>query len=98
MTRCEKLKIECPKCHSLFRIKTEGKDLIEDEKVEDFKEDKAEQVKDILEFLGPFERVPVRGLLRDVPADDLTYQYRYKCKHCGFDWVELKEKEKVAKS
>ena len=93
------MKIECPKCHSLFRIKTEGKEVIQDEQVEDFREDKEEEVKDFLEFLDPLAIVPVRGAFgRDVNAEDLTYQYEYKCKHCGFEWVELKEREKVAKS
>jgi rubredoxin len=94
-----RLKIECPQCHRLFRVVTESKELIQDEKVEDFREDRAEDVKDILEFLNPISVVPVRGAFgRDVAADDLTYEYRFKCKHCGYEWTELKEKEKISKT
>lgn len=92
------MKIECPNCHSLFRVKTESKQLIQDEQVEDFKEDKAEDAKDILEFLNPVGIVPVRGAFgRDVAAEDLTYEYKFKCKHCGYEWTELKEKEEIGK-
>ena len=92
------MKIECPNCHHLFSVVTEeNKKLIEDEKVEDFKDTIKGRIEDDLELLNPIsKRVPgSRG--RDVAADDLTYEYRFKCTHCGNEWTELKEKERVAK-
>ncbi|MDG6921538.1 MAG: hypothetical protein JRN59_08415 [Nitrososphaerota archaeon] len=91
------MKVECPGCHHLFSIVTESKELIEDEKVEDFKDDLTERVEDDLEMLNPFSvRVPgSRG--EDVAADDLTYEYRFKCTHCGREWTELREKERTTK-
>jgi hypothetical protein len=80
------LKIECPKCHSLFRVVTESKELIQDEKVDEIKVTPGERVKEVLEFLNPVGMVPMAGSAgREVHADDLTYQYRFKCKHCGYE-------------
>jgi len=93
------LKIECPKCHSLFRVVTESKELIQDDKVDEIKVTAGERVKEVLEFLNPLGVVPMAGSAgREVHADDLTYQYRFKCKHCGYEWTELKEKESASKS
>jgi uncharacterized Zn ribbon protein len=92
------MKIECPQCHHLFSVVTEeNKKLIEDEKFEDFKDSIRERLEDDLEILDPVsKRVPgSRG--KDVAADDLTYEYRFKCSHCGYEWTELKEKEQVEK-
>jgi hypothetical protein len=92
-------KIECPNCHHLFRVVTEeNKDLIQDEPGEDVKEDFKEKVEDALDTLVPFStRVP-GSFGRDVDVDYLTYEYKFKCKHCGYEWTELKEKEKAEKS
>ena len=92
------LKIECPKCHSLFQV-TETKELIQDDKVDVIKVTPGERVKEVLEFLNPVGMVPMAGSEgREVHADDLTYQYSFKCKHCGYEWTEIKEKETVSKS
>lgn len=93
------MKIECPNCHSLFRVRTESKKLIDDEQAEDIKVNARERIEEGLEFLDPFQIVPVSGSKgKDVNVDDLTYEYTFKCKHCGYVWTELKEKEKVDKS
>lgn len=91
-------KVRCPNCHSFFRVVIEEKDKpIEDEKVEDFKETEARRVEDALESLIPMsQRVP-GSLGHDVSADLLTYEYKFKCKKCGKEWTELKEKERVSK-
>jgi hypothetical protein len=92
------MKIECPKCHHLFSVVTEeNKKLIEDEKVEDFKDTLRERVEDDLELLNPISRRVPGSRGRDVDADDLTYEYRFKCTHCGNEWTELKEEERVSK-
>lgn len=50
-------KIECPNCHHLFSVVTEeNKDLIDDEKAEDIKENSHERVEDALENLVPYSR------------------------------------------
>ncbi len=91
-------KIECPNCHHLFSVVTEeNKDLIDDEKAEDIKENSHERVEDALENLVPYSRRVPGSFGKEVDVDDLTYEYKFKCKHCGFEWTELKEKERVAK-
>ena len=82
----------------LFRVTTESKDLIDDEKAEDLKDNIAEKAELALEWLNPVGVVPMSGSTgKEVKVDDLTYEYRFKCKHCGYEWTELKEKERVAK-
>lgn len=102
-------KIVCPKCHTPFRVVTESKEVIEDEEGEDIREDKKEKVEDALEQLvptgppmGPYGSYtpvgPVSGSLgEEVPTDTKLYEYRFKCKHCGYEWTETKEKEVVEK-
>lgn len=84
----------------MFSVVTEeNKKLIDDEKVQDMKTTPAEKAEEFLEFLNPLEMVPVSGSTgREVNVDDLTYEYRFKCKHCGYEWTELKEKERVSKN
>lgn len=93
-----KLKVECPNCHSLFRVATESKTVIEDEKAQDIVDDRREKVEEFLEFLNPVSTVPMPGSKgQEMNVDDLTYEYRFRCKHCGYEWTEIKEKEKVEK-
>jgi hypothetical protein len=91
-------KIECPQCHSFFSVVTEeNKKLIQDEKVEDSKETIPKRMEDALEGLIPYsQRIP-GSMGKDVNADYLTYEYKFKCTHCGKEWTELKEKERVSK-
>ena len=88
------MKVECPQCHSHFRVVVESKKLIEDEKVEDYEEPKAREVEDALEAINPFRRkgVPFSKYAKDVEADDLTYELTFKCKKCNHEWTELEEK------
>ena len=37
----------------------------------------------------------LRGLAFEV--DEKTYEYTFKCKHCGNEWTEFKTKEKQVK-
>jgi Zn finger protein HypA/HybF involved in hydrogenase expression len=91
-------KIECPQCHHLFSVVTEeNMELIEDEKGEDIKENPREKVEDALETLVPFSRRVPGSFGTEVNVDYLTYEYKFKCKHCGNEWTELKEKERVTK-
>ncbi len=92
-------KVECPNCHHLFSVVTEEKDqLIDDEKSDDVKVTVPERIDEALEFINPLADVPMSGSKGKVEkVDDLTYEYRFKCKHCGFEWTEMKEKERVEK-
>jgi hypothetical protein len=91
-------KIECPQCHHLFSVVTEeNKELIEDQKGEDIKENAAEKVEDALATLVPFSRRVVGSFGKEVKVDYLTYEYKFKCKDCGNEWTELKEAERIAK-
>lgn len=88
------MKLECPQCHSLFRVVTESKKLIEDEKVEDYRESKPREVEDALEGLNPIRRrgVPFSKYAKEVETDDLTYELTFKCTKCGHEWTQLEEK------
>ena len=79
-------------------VTEDKKNLIEDEKGEDFRENTKERVEDALESLVPFSlRVP-GSLGKDVDVDYLTFEYKFKCIHCGKEWTELKEKERISKN
>jgi hypothetical protein len=92
-------KIECPNCHHLFSVVTEeNKQLIGDEKSEDIRQDTREKVEDGLDYLVPYSLRPPGSFGKETNVDDLTYEYKFKCKHCGYEWTELKEKESVSKS
>jgi hypothetical protein len=92
-------KIECPQCHHLFSVVTEeNKQLIEDEHGQDIKENRKEKLEEALDILVPFStRVP-GSFGKETDADYLTYEYKFKCTHCGNEWTELKEKEKIPKN
>ena len=91
-------KVRCPKCHHLFSVVLEeNKKLVQDEKVEDFKETRRKKAEDSLEGLIPMSRRVPGSLGRDVSADLLTYEYKFKCKNCGKEWTELREEERTSK-
>ena len=94
-------KIECPQCHHLFSVREEGEELIGDEEETGFKEDRKEKLEDALEFLNPLDRFKAPGnqyvpgeFGKDTPEEGLTYEYKFKCKHCGDEFSVLKEKER----
>jgi len=92
-------KIECPNCHHLFSVVTEEKgQLIDDEKSEAVEATVPEKMEEALDFINPVGQVPMSGSKGKVEeVDDLTYEYKFKCKHCGYEWTEMKEKESVEK-
>jgi hypothetical protein len=83
----------------MFSVVTEeNKVLIDDEKAEDIKENAPEKIEDALATLVPFSRRVPGSFGKETKVDDLTYEYKFKCKHCGNEWTELKEEERVNKS
>ncbi len=92
-------KVECPKCHHLFSVVTEeNKKLIDDEKATDMKESARQKMEDRLATLVPFSRRVPGSFGKEVNVKDLTYEYKFKCKHCGNEWTEIKEEERVDKN
>lgn len=90
-------KIECPNCHHLFSVVTEeSAQLIDDEKAEDIKESVPEKIEEGLDNLVPFSRRVPGSFGRETEVDDLTYEYKFKCKNCGHEWTELREKDAQA--
>jgi hypothetical protein len=35
---------------------------------------------------------------KDEEVDYPSYEYKFRCKHCGYEWTELKEAEKKEKT
>jgi transcription initiation factor IIE alpha subunit len=93
------MQIECPQCHHLFRVVLEKKELLDDEEAEDYVENKKEKAESFLEFITPVGTRPYYpgSLGRDVNVDEKTYEYTFKCKHCGNEWSEFKTKEEIGK-
>ena len=97
-------KVVCPNCHHPFSVVLESSKEVFDQPAADIKENSREKIKDVLEQLIPsgpmrtpaYERVP--GSLGDeVSVDEEIFEYNFKCKHCGYEWTETKEKEVVDK-
>jgi len=72
--------IICPKCHRLFTKELEEKEFVN----HDF-------------AMVPGENVSMRGSSGWQPylvrKEFSRYRYHYKCKHCGFEWTEIKTVE-----
>jgi rubredoxin len=80
------LEVMCPECHRLFTKELEDKQFIGHEVVE-----------------VPEEPASLKGSTRlstwepiFVKKDISRYRYRYKCKHCGHEWTEIKTEERSA--
>jgi hypothetical protein len=78
--------IICPQCHRLFTKELEDKEFVGHDFVE-----------------GPGEPVGLSGATRPgtwepyfVRKEISRYRYRYKCKHCGHEWTEIKIEERNA--
>jgi predicted RNA-binding Zn-ribbon protein involved in translation (DUF1610 family) len=78
----------CPNCGKRFEIRLLSKTLVE---AEDIKENVPVQPYvvggDPGVFLGVDETEPVTIEIE-------KFQYAYRCKHCGHQWVEIREEER----
>ena len=85
----------CPACGRRFHIKLVSKKLIDDRKhVEEIKE---ASLSHLPQSFGMTGLSPV--VLEDtvpITIDVEDFQYSYKCKHCGHEWVEMRTKENKA--
>jgi DNA-directed RNA polymerase subunit RPC12/RpoP len=77
----------CPNCGRRFEIRLVGKKLIESESIQEERPVNSD-------YFGGYS-----GSILEVDETEPTivevekFQYAYKCKHCGHQWVEIKEKD-----
>jgi rubredoxin len=81
------LDVVCPKCHRIFSREVEEKKIVDEEVIE---------APESPPFVmgGPLMNAPEIAPKPTVPKDVATYEYRYRCKHCGYEWSDLKEEER----
>ncbi|MDA4122636.1 MAG: hypothetical protein OK456_05580 [Thaumarchaeota archaeon] len=91
----------CPSCGRRFEVRLESKKLLKDQTVTTMLNASEAAVKDAL-IAGPAPpAAPVPTLMgqgEPVIVDVETFQYTYKCKHCGHEWSEVREEEHAEKS
>jgi DNA-directed RNA polymerase subunit RPC12/RpoP len=77
----------CPSCGRRFEIRLMSKKLIETRKIK-------QEVPRIRNYTGwpPIPGIPV-GETEPAEIDVDEFQYAYKCKHCGHEWLEKHEEE-----
>jgi len=77
----------CPNCGRRFEIKLVGKKLVESENISESRPVNSD-------YFGGYS-----GSILEVGESEPTivgveeFQYAYRCKHCGHQWVEIKEKD-----
>ncbi len=90
----------CPSCGRRFEIRLESKKLLKDQTVTTRLNASEAAVKDSL-IAGPAPpAAPIPTLMgagEPIIVDIETFQYTYKCKHCGHEWSEVREEERTEK-
>jgi predicted RNA-binding Zn-ribbon protein involved in translation (DUF1610 family) len=78
----------CPSCGRRFEIRLVSKRLMGSE--EHFKEEKA---------VAPVSPQAPLLLTDDCPCivDVKEFQYTYRCKHCGHEWSEVRERDEAGR-
>ena len=90
MSNFESFFRRCPNCGRRFEIRLVGKKLVESESIEEQRTiDSTNRG-----YFGGYARSPLE-VEETVPTyvEIEKFQYAYKCKHCGHQWVEIREKE-----
>ena len=80
----------CPKCHRIFTREVEQKEVIDEQLISAPPD-------------PPF--VMGGGNLQDpnlapgpsVPTEEITIKYHFKCKHCGYEWTDVKTEDDPVK-
>ncbi len=87
------LDIMCPRCHRLFSITKEQKEIISNREVQ--REDTGG---DTAYLVGNYRGPSVLGAgvvrpstLAGSHQSEAVFRLRLKCKHCGHEWTEIKE-------
>jgi len=68
----------CPNCHRPFSKEVEKKEIVKD------------SVHEGNQFTGTRTKFPVP---LDLGKEIVDFKYYYKCKHCGYEWTEIKQVE-----
>ncbi|HXQ93227.1 MAG TPA: hypothetical protein VN739_09510 [Nitrososphaerales archaeon] len=87
MSNIETFFRRCPNCGKRFEIRLVSKELIETESI---KEERPITGGYFGGYPGSYVQV---GETEPVYVDVEKFKYSYKCKHCGHQWVEIREKE-----
>jgi DNA-directed RNA polymerase subunit RPC12/RpoP len=87
MSEIETFFRRCPNCGRRFEIKLVGKKLVDSQSISVSKP-----------VLGDYFSGGPDSYLELSETEPVTiavekFQYAYKCKHCGHQWVEIKEQE-----
>ncbi len=82
----------CPACGRRFEIRLENKKLVKEERVTTMlSQSEANARMNLLTGMPP----PLMlGVELPVTVDVDSFQYTYKCKHCGHAWFEIREEER----
>jgi predicted RNA-binding Zn-ribbon protein involved in translation (DUF1610 family) len=80
----------CPNCGKRFEIRLVNKQLVESESIQESRPISEDYFGGFSGYQGSYVEV---GETEPVIVDVEKFQYSYKCKHCGYRWVEIKEKE-----
>jgi len=86
----------CPSCGRRFEIRLVGKKLIDSKSIEEKGGRRLVPVGGGAVFGAavPVVTVVQEGMPSIVEVED--FQYSYKCKHCGHQWSEVREKVRKA--
>jgi len=88
MSEVETFFRHCPNCGRRFEIRLVGKKLVESESIKESRPMASD-------YFGGYS-----GSMLDVGETEPTivevekFQYTYRCKHCGHQWIEIKEEER----
>jgi len=92
MSNIETFFRRCPNCGRRFEIRLVSKELIDSESLKETRPIAADY------FSGSPESYVELSDTEPVYVDIAKFQYSYKCKHCGHQWVEIKEEEEERKA
>jgi len=87
MSEIETFFLRCPNCGRRFEIRLVGKKVIDSRSISESRPVSPD-------YFGGYS-----GSFLEVGESEPTniaveeFQYAYKCKHCGHQWVEVKEEE-----
>jgi DNA-directed RNA polymerase subunit RPC12/RpoP len=77
----------CPNCGKRFEIKLVGKKLVSSQSI-------PESLPPNQDFVAGYAASYLEvGETEPAVIEVENFQYAYKCKHCGHQWVEIKEQE-----
>ncbi|MFI5419616.1 MAG: hypothetical protein ACHQ1H_01470 [Nitrososphaerales archaeon] len=77
----------CPYCGKRFEIRLVGKKLVDTKSIREQRPVNSDY------FGGYSGSVLEVGNMEPAIVEVETFQYAYKCKHCGHQWVEIKQEE-----